>query len=87
MRIGRSDRSPEEITAMAPSTSDLAEITISLPRELVDFADRQAEAQRTTRDRIIGAALTAAREKAEEDRVREGYQYRANVAEPFTKGH
>ena len=52
-------------------------ITISLPEELVQFADEQAKRTSTSRSRIIGHVLAEARERELRRLAAEGYQFYA----------
>jgi metal-responsive CopG/Arc/MetJ family transcriptional regulator len=58
-------------------------ITISLPVELVDFADRLAEQLRLSRSQIISRALAQAKAAEEERLAAEGYRFYAQEAEEF----
>jgi metal-responsive CopG/Arc/MetJ family transcriptional regulator len=58
-------------------------ITISLPTELVDFADRLAEQLRLSRSQIISRALAQVRAIEEERLGAEGYRFYAQEAEEF----
>lgn len=58
-------------------------ITISLPRDLVEFVDRYAEQTRATRGQVIGAALAKLRQAEEERLAMEGYRFYAQEGGEF----
>ncbi len=58
-------------------------ITISLPEELVEFADARARAWNTSRSRVIGLALSAVKTKEEEILAADGYRFYAGEASEF----
>jgi len=60
-------------------------ITISLPGELVEFADRQALKKNVSRSQIISQALAVAKAKEEALLAAEGYQFFAREAEAFAE--
>ena len=58
-------------------------VTVSLPAELVDFADRQAIQHRSNRSKIISLALAEVKSRDEERLAAEGYRFYAQEAELF----
>lgn len=67
------------------STQGIAmhKITISLPGELADFADRRAGQMNSSRSQIISGALAETKAREEAMLAAEGYQYDAHEAEAF----
>jgi metal-responsive CopG/Arc/MetJ family transcriptional regulator len=64
----------------APSKAKSQKITVSLPRELVDFADEFAEQAGTSRSQALAEALRVLK-RAERDRLMaEGYAFYAEDA-------
>jgi metal-responsive CopG/Arc/MetJ family transcriptional regulator len=61
----------------------LCKITITISRELVDFADAQAEALSTSRSRVISMALAAAKDREDELSAASGYRFYAQEAIEF----
>lgn len=61
----------------------LRKITISLPRELVEFTDRQARQNKSSRSHIIRLALVEAKRREEERLAAEGYAFYAASATEF----
>lgn len=60
-------------------------VTISLPSDLVSFADRQAERTRTSRSEVIARALREVKRLEEERRAAEGYRFYSAEAEEFAE--
>jgi len=58
-------------------------ITISLPEDLVAFADRRAERQQVSRSRFIADALAHLEAAEAEQEAAEGYRYYAGEATEF----
>ena len=61
----------------------MRKITISLPEELVEFADHQAKAFNTSRSQVIGMALATVKSGQEERLAADGYRFYANEAGEF----
>ena len=59
------------------------EVTVSLPNELLTYADKRAKELNTSRSEIIRSALSAIRASETEALAAEGYQYYANEASDF----
>jgi len=58
-------------------------ITVSLPQELVEFADTVATRMRISRSRVIAEALAAQMEHEEAKLAAEGYRFYAQEASEF----
>lgn len=70
---------------MQSPTATVSKVTISLPRNLLEFADRQAEQLRISRSEIIGRALAQAKAAEEERLAVEGYRFYAQEASEFAE--
>jgi hypothetical protein len=68
---------------MEAKTKSARKLTISLPAELVDYADRRAEQIGTSRSQVIGQALTQLMTSEEEELAAEGYRFYSAEAEEF----
>ena len=64
-------------------TRQTRKITISLPGELVIFADRQAQQNNTSRSQLISRLLAQFKAQEEERLAAEGYQFYAQEAAEF----
>jgi metal-responsive CopG/Arc/MetJ family transcriptional regulator len=60
-------------------------VTVSLPRNIVAYADRRAREERTSRSRVIADALERARAADEQALAAEGYQFYAAEASAFAE--
>lgn len=60
-------------------------VTISLPEELVAFADHKASEQRTTRSDVIGRLIEERRAAELDALAREGYELYAQEAIEFAE--
>ena len=70
---------------MAAETAPVRKVTISLPADLVDFADHKAARLNISRSRLIARVLSETR-AAEEDRLAaEGYRFYAQEASEFAE--
>ena len=65
-----------------PAT-DTKKVTISMPHELLVFADKMADALGLTRSRFIADTLEKAREQEVKRLAAEGYQYYSSEAGEF----
>ena len=65
------------------SRSAIRKVTLSLPDDLVGFADSQAERRRETRSRVIGDLLREAQQRELDTLAGEGYRFFAGEAEEF----
>ncbi|MEE9617837.1 MAG: hypothetical protein V3T90_12640 [Anaerolineae bacterium] len=61
----------------------MQKITVSLPQELVEFADAVAATMRCSRSNVIAEALAAQREREEARLAAEGYRFYAQQASEF----
>jgi len=61
----------------------MRKITVSLPQELVEFADMVAAAMRISRSKVIADAIAAQREREEAQLAAEGYRFYAQEASEF----
>jgi len=68
---------------MPGRVSTMRKITVSLPQELVEFADMVAAAMRISRSKVIADAIAAQREREEAKLAAEGYRFYAQEASEF----
>ena len=68
---------------MSVEVTSVRKITISLPNNLVEFADREAARLSTSRSRVIAQALSEIKAEEEEKLAAEGYQFYAQEASEF----
>lgn len=68
---------------MARRSLDLEKVTISLPMELLRYADQRATELGTSRSQIIGEAVAERRAREAEELAREGYAFYRGEAEDF----
>ena len=61
----------------------MRKITVSLPQELVEFADTVAARMKTSRSRMIAEAIMAQRAREEASLAAEGYRFYAQEASEF----
>lgn len=61
----------------------MKKVTITLPEELVIYADRRADESGTSRSQVISSALATLMLSEEEALAAEGYQFYAAEAETF----
>ena len=61
----------------------MRKVTITLPEDLVIYADRRADQSGTSRSQVISRALAALMLSEEEALAAEGYQFYAAAAEAF----
>jgi metal-responsive CopG/Arc/MetJ family transcriptional regulator len=64
-------------------TKTIRKVTISLPQELVDYADDRAKTMNTSRSQVIGMALAAVRDHSVEHLAAEGYRFYAAESSEF----
>lgn len=76
-------RTDEEV--IMTTTLAMRKIAISLPRELVAFADDWAAANQNSRSQAISLILAAAKRDAEAQLAAEGYQFYAQEAIDFAE--
>jgi metal-responsive CopG/Arc/MetJ family transcriptional regulator len=70
---------------MTTSRASTRKITISLPSELVEFAEEQAARLKSTRSQVIGKTLAQAKAAEEENLAAEGYRYYAQESREFAE--
>jgi metal-responsive CopG/Arc/MetJ family transcriptional regulator len=68
---------------MARQALDVAKVTISLPRELLRYADRRASESGRSRSQVIGEAVAKLRARDVEESAREVYAFYAGESEEF----
>lgn len=68
---------------MSAEVTLVRKITISLPNNLVEFADREAARLSVSRSRVIAQALSEIKAEEEERLAAEGYQFYAQEASEF----
>lgn len=61
----------------------MRKVTISLPLDLVEFADRAAQQAEISRSQVIGQALSEARARVERRLAEEGYRFYAGESVEF----
>lgn len=71
---------------MSSQGTTTRKITISLPPELVEFADKRAAQTETSRSQVISQALAHIKAIEEERLAAEGYQFYAQEASEFAEG-
>ena len=70
---------------MAAETARVRKVTISLPVDLVDFADHKAARLNISRSRLIAVVLSENRAAEEERLAVEGYRFYAQEANEFAE--
>lgn len=70
---------------MSAKVTSVRKITISLPDNLVEFADREAARLRISRSRVIARALSRIKAEEEERLAAEGYRFYAREASEFAE--
>ena len=68
---------------MSAESTLVRKITISLPSNLVEFADREAARLSISRSRVIAQALSEIKAEEEERLAAEGYRFYAQEASEF----
>ena len=63
----------------------MRKITISLPGDLVEFADRIAEKTHTSRSQVIGQVLAELQTREQVRLAEEGYRFYASEAAEFAE--
>jgi metal-responsive CopG/Arc/MetJ family transcriptional regulator len=66
-------------------SKSVRKITISLPDNLVEFADREAARLRTSRSRVIAQALSEIKAEEEKQLAAAGYRFYAKEATEFAE--
>ena len=70
---------------MSVQATPVRKITISLPDNLVEFADREAARLSISRSRLIAQALSEIKAKEEERHAAEGYRFYAQEASALSE--
>lgn len=70
---------------MSVETVPVRKVTISLPADLVDFADRQAARLNTSRSGLIASVLSEIKAAEEERLAVEGYRFYAQEASEYAE--
>ena len=70
---------------MSVKPTSVRKITISLPDNLVEFADREAARLSLSRSRVIAQALSEVKADEEERLAAEGYRFYAQEATEFAE--
>lgn len=65
------------------SAEMMRKVTISLPQELLEYADQRAKALSTSRSQVIAQALAAVQDSTVEQVAAEGYHFYAAEASEF----
>jgi metal-responsive CopG/Arc/MetJ family transcriptional regulator len=60
-------------------------VTVSLPEELVEYADRLANEQSSSRSAVIADLLEWRRSRAKDALAREGYAFYGDASEDFAE--
>ncbi len=68
---------------MARRRLSFERVTVSLPADLVRYADHRAHRLGTSRSQVITEAVAERRARDEEEAAREGYAFYAREAEDF----
>ena len=63
----------------------MRKITLSLPQELVEFADRAARQASTSRSQVISQALASAQAQSEKLQAEAGYRFYARESTEFAQ--
>ena len=66
-------------------TSEVRKVTISLPGDLLAYADRRASRMRVSRSQVIGQALAEAQDAEQLRLAAEGYTFYAGEAGEFAE--
>lgn len=70
---------------MSVEAKPVRKVTISLPDNLVEFADREAIRLSTSRSQVIARALSQIQAEHEERLAAEGYRFYAQEAREFAR--
>jgi metal-responsive CopG/Arc/MetJ family transcriptional regulator len=70
---------------MSAEGTSVRKITISLPDNLVEFADREAARLSISRSRVIAQALSEIKAEEEAQLAAEGYRFYAQEAREFAE--
>jgi metal-responsive CopG/Arc/MetJ family transcriptional regulator len=70
---------------MSVEATSIRKITVSLPDNLVEFADREAARLNISRSRLIARVLSEIKAEEEEQLAAEGYRFYAQEASEFAE--
>ncbi|MBC8448296.1 MAG: hypothetical protein H8D78_11140 [Chloroflexi bacterium] len=68
---------------MYSRVSTTRKVTVSLPQELIEFADTVASTLQTSRSQVIAEAIAAQKERQEAQLAAEGYRFYAQESSEF----
>lgn len=68
---------------MYSRVSTTRKVTVSLPQELIEFADTVASTLQTSRSQVIAEAIAAQKERQEAQLAAEGYRFYSQEASEF----
>lgn len=68
---------------MARRVLDVAKVTLSLPADLVRYADTRAAELGVSRSQLISEAVAERRAREQEELAREGYEFYARESKEF----
>lgn len=68
---------------MPMAETSLRKVTLSLPEDLVGFADEMAQSQGSNRSRVVANLIAEHRARRRDALAREGYSFYAGEAEEF----
>jgi metal-responsive CopG/Arc/MetJ family transcriptional regulator len=68
---------------MNTQTNPIRKVTVSLPSDLVAFADQRAAQLKSNRSQVITQALAHIKKMEEENLAAEGYQFYGQESEEF----
>ena len=66
--------------------TQVEKITVSLPKDLVRFADEVAKETKTTRSKVVSSCLREIADKRLRERIEEGYRAMAKENRQFANG-
>lgn len=67
------------------SIAVMRKVTISLPDDLIEFADQRAQSTGSNRSQVIGWALREVKSRTQAQLAAEGYQFYAQEAGEFAE--
>lgn len=70
---------------MARSAVPVEKVTVSLPPDVLAYADEKARAEGTSRSRVIAQALSRAKAEDEAQLAAEGYRFYADESSAFAE--
>ncbi len=70
---------------MLVAERSVTKVTVSLPVELVRYADQLAASGHRSRSQVISQAIAELRQRQQDDAAREGYAFYAGESEQFAE--